>query len=322
LLAALNTKEKMKFLSKLIALLFSMLLITSSYGQDIHHFISKDPFNERGEVGPVKDVSMTGTLYLPQGKEPFPAVILSNNSSGTGDKIQARVVVDLQSKGYAVFAIESFSARNIVGGVGTRQSVISFQSGAADTLSALKYLRTQHSIKGEKICVAGHSRGGSSSFNFAYFNSFLEMVRFEGEPFNCNISINTSGYYRPKIEKTTGKPALIFVGELDDVWFMDLTVDWYKQLIRDGSPIELEVIKGSYHSLTSEREWCASAQTSKGCRDFVIYDENGITVAGKRYDRVTDRYCLGRGYHCGYGNLDKYPEMLNKMLAFLDKHNK
>lgn len=297
-------------------------LSTSVSSQEQHRFVSNDPFNEKGEVGTFKDINVTGLLHLPKGEAPFPAVVLSNSSAGTGDKIQEKLTADLQNRGYAVFSIQSFTARGIEGGVGTRQSSISFQSAAADTLAALKYLRTLPQINSQKICAAGHSRGGSSSFNFAYFQYFLDLIKFEAEPFNCNISINTAGYYRPKIEKTTGKPALIFIGELDDVWFMDLTAEWYRQLIKDGSPIQLEIIKDSYHGLTSKREWCARSQTSRGCREFVIYDENGILVAGKRYDRVKDKYCLGYGYHCGYGDLDKYPEMLAKMIEFLDKHNK
>lgn len=313
----------MKFFINFLATCLTFLIFQStSNSQELHRFISKDPFNEKGEVELMKDISVGGVLYLPTGNAPHPAVILSNSSAGTEDKIQERLIFDLQKKGYAVFAIQSFTARGIAGGVGTRQSIISFQSAAADTLAALKYLRTQSTIKSDKICAAGHSRGGSSSFNFAYFTYFIDMVKFEGEPFNCNISINTAGYYKPIIEKTTAKPALIFVGELDDVWFMDMTVEWYKQLIKDGNPIQLEIIKDSYHGLTSRRDWCPQVQTSKGCREFAVYDDKGILVAGKRYDRVKDKYCLARGYYCGYGNLDKYPEMFLKMTEFLGKYNR
>jgi dienelactone hydrolase len=307
---------------KYLTFILSLTLSTSLFAQKSHQFISKDPFNPRGEVENTRDIKVTGTLHLPEGEGPFPAVVISNSSAGTGDQIQDRLTVDLKSKGYAVFAIQSFAARGIFGGVDNRQSVISFQSAAVDTLYALQYLRTQSNIKADKICAAGHSRGGSSSFNFAYFTYFLELAKFDDAPFNCNISINTAGYYRPLVEKTTGKPALIFVGELDDVWYMDLTVDWYKQLIKDGSPIEIKIIKDSYHGLTSNKDWCPSVQTSRGCKDFVIYSRNGITVAGKVYDRVKDKYCLGHGYHCGYGNMDKYPVMLEAMLQFLNKNNK
>jgi hypothetical protein len=89
----------MKFLINFLASFLILFIFQStSNSQELHRFISKDPFNEKGEVETMKDISVGGVLYLPTGNAPHPAVILSNSSAGTEDKIQERLIFDFQKK--------------------------------------------------------------------------------------------------------------------------------------------------------------------------------------------------------------------------------
>lgn len=232
--------------------------------------LSKDLFNIDARLieNPV-DVAVPGKLVLPPGAGPFPALIVINSSAGTNDEIWDRLLRDLPKHGYAALGLQTFLGRGIIGGVDTRQGAVSFLAAPADALFALRYLRTRPEIDSKRICVIGHSRGGQAAFNFLYFKTYLELVNFSGDPFACNISINTGGHYRPESLQATGRPALVFIGEEDDVWHMDVYRRFVESVRDAGNPVEIYTIKHSFHGLTSVSDFCAFARTAKGCTEQV-----------------------------------------------------
>lgn len=307
-------------MKKLISSLIVAFSIIPCMAQTTHTFTSVDVFDVDGKPGIEKRVTVSGVLSLPKGDGPFPAVVISNSSAGTGDKVSERLLQDLPKYGYAVFAIQSFSGRGIEGGVGQNQTSVSFQGPAVDALYALEFLRSRPEIDSNRICAAGHSRGGASSFTFSYFKSFIETAKFKGKPFDCNISINHSGFIRPQDERTTNKPALVLVGEKDNVWYLKENVEWINSLINKGDNIKLVVIKDSYHALVSTREWCPKSQVSK-CREPVLYNNEGSTLNNQLVNsKQFTQQCMGYGYYCGYGTMDKYPVALNEIVSFLNQN--
>lgn len=302
--------------------IFSLSLFSAAgYAQTEVKFTSLDVFDIDGRTGPAKTLTVPGLLKLPEGQGPFPAIVISNSSAGTGDRISAALLQDLPKYGFAAFAIQSFTARQLTGGVDARQTAVSFQGPAADALYALQYLRSRPEIDSNRICVIGHSRGGATSFNFSYFKSFIELSGFKGAPFDCNVSINHSGFVRPENEETTGKPALVFIGDRDNVWHMDVNAAWYESLIKRGEDIKFVVIPNSYHSLSSVREWCPRFNTPRKCRSAVLYGKDGAKYEGKPIGAVEYlRQCNEWGYYCGYGTMDRYPYVLNIVIQFFNEH--
>ena len=280
---------------------------------------SIDLFNVDGRrVDKPLPVPIPGKLVLPSGSGPFPALVVVNSSAGTDDRIWDRLLADLPAHGFAALGLQTFVGRGIRGGVDSRQGEVSFLAAPTDALFALKYLRGRPEIDATRICVIGHSRGGQAAFNFLYFNTFLQLVAFQDEPFACNISLNTGGHYRPENLQATGRPALVFIGEKDDVWHMDIYRSFVEQVRDAGNPVEVFTLKDSYHSLTSVREYCPRAMNAKGCREQVQYSEAGLRIGGRTITQKEGwSMCGGWGYYCGYGSMDKYPDMLSKTVEFL-----
>jgi len=279
---------------------------------------SMDLFNiDARRIEVPTQINIPAKFAVPAGSGPFPAIVVVDSSAGASDKVWARLLKDLPESGFAVLGLQTLQGRGQGGGVGTNQGAVSFLAPPADALFALKYLRGHPEVDPTRICVIGHSRGGQASFNFLYFNTFLKLADFKDPPFDCNISINSGGHYRPESLQATGRPALVFIGEKDDVWHMDLYRAFTEQVRDAGNPVEIVTIRDSFHLLTSAAPFCPKQMNAKGCREQFQYSEAGLRVGGQLITQKEGvSKCGGLGYHCG-GEMDKYPEVLSKTLEFL-----
>lgn len=297
------------------------LAATESRPQSIDiYFKSYDPFDvATAAVSDVKEVTVRGTLRLPEGSGPFPAVVISNSSGGhLYDSVGQSLAKDLPKYGYATFAIQSLEARGQSVSISNQQKT-TFQSQAVDALYALEYLRTLPAIEDSKVCVTGHSRGAIAAFDFAYFQSFMDMVGFKGDPFACNIAINAGWHMVPNDKQTTGKPALVFIGEKDDVWYQDLNVAWIESLQRSNHKLELVVLENTHHSLGTTGKYCPAAKNARKCKSHTTYDEEGIYYKDRLVTRSENvELCVESGWHCGTENMDMYPIVIKQIVEFLN----
>jgi len=104
------------------------------------------------------DVHLRGTLYLPAGPEPCPAIIaLHSASSATRDLPLYQHLKDLlPALGYAVFIYD----RRGSGKSGGQRAGTDFNTLADDGLAALRMLATDKRINARKIGFWGLSQGG------------------------------------------------------------------------------------------------------------------------------------------------------------------
>jgi fermentation-respiration switch protein FrsA (DUF1100 family) len=109
------------------------------------------------------NVQLAGTLTIPKGKGPFPAVVLVSGS-GAQDRDESL----LGHKPFLVLA-DYLTRRGIVvlryddRGVGKSKGDFSKATSldfADDTLAAIAYLKTRKEINPKRIGIAGHSEGG------------------------------------------------------------------------------------------------------------------------------------------------------------------
>ena len=104
------------------------------------------------------DVHLSGTLYLPGGPEPFPAVIvLHSASSATRDLPLYQHLKDLlPALGYAVFIYDRRGSGRSAG----KRAGTDFNTLADDGLAALRMLAADKRINARKIGFWGLSQGG------------------------------------------------------------------------------------------------------------------------------------------------------------------
>jgi uncharacterized protein len=113
--------------------------------------------NEAGKV------SLAGTLTVPKGKGPFPAVILISGS-GAQDRNETifehrpfAVLADaLTKRGVAVLRVDD---RGVGGTTGSTMKSTT-QDLAGDVLAGVAFLKARSEINGRKIGLMGHSEGG------------------------------------------------------------------------------------------------------------------------------------------------------------------
>lgn len=125
------------------------------------------PYPYRAEdvsyVNPVGPVRLAGTLTIPPGKGPFPAVLLLSGS-GPQDRNESifghrpfLVLADyLTRRGIAVLRVDDRG----VGGSGGQLSRATLPDLANDALAGVAYLRARSEIDSSRIGLLGHSEGG------------------------------------------------------------------------------------------------------------------------------------------------------------------
>lgn len=108
-------------------------------------------------------VHLTGTLTIPEGRGPFPAVLLITGS-GAQDRNEALmghqpflVLADyLSRRGFAVLRVDD---RGVGGSTGATANDTMYDY-AADVEAGLAFLRTRREIDRRRIALLGHSEGG------------------------------------------------------------------------------------------------------------------------------------------------------------------
>ena len=129
------------------------------------------PYREEEVSVPTKDgIKLSGSLTLPEGEGPFPAVLLISGS-GPQDRNEEAwkykpflMIADcLTRQGIAVLRMDDRGT----GKSGGRYADATLQLAATDAECALDYLLRRKDIRRDKTGLAGHSMGGTIAFRMA-----------------------------------------------------------------------------------------------------------------------------------------------------------
>jgi dienelactone hydrolase len=104
------------------------------------------------------DVSLAGTLYLPPGPGPFPAIVAFHAANGGNRDYHAyrHLATALPKAGFAVLLFD----RRGSGGSGGDFNTATFDDLAADGIAGVSYLKSRPEIDTARIGVWGISQGG------------------------------------------------------------------------------------------------------------------------------------------------------------------
>jgi dienelactone hydrolase len=187
-------------------------------------------------------------LELPDGKGPFPAIIVLHGCGGRGASQQIWAW-RLNGWGYAALIPDSFAPRDVFGGgvcPADRQHLVTSQDRAGDLLSAGMWLRTRPEIDGGRIGVLGVSHGGSTA-------GWVTQRRYEQlYPGLLKASVDYHGACR-SAETHGTVPLLALAGE-DDTWgFPALSCRGFAGKLRADQVFEVHTYPGVVHAFDNEQ---------------------------------------------------------------------
>lgn len=126
-----------------------------------------DSFREREVLVGTGEWAVPGTITVPVGNGPFPAVVLVHGSGPHGrdetlgpNKPFRDLAWGLASQGIAVLRYEKRTKEHAAKFVSVKESMTIKEETIEDALAAVSMLRNTEEIDAEKIFVLGHSLGG------------------------------------------------------------------------------------------------------------------------------------------------------------------
>ena len=232
----------------LAALLMTPILTVAAAAETIHFRSATWPptplqlrLAKAGDtIAEQASVPLSGELYRPPGKGPFPAVILLHPCSG---RLPARIeqgdAARYTALGFAVLALDDFTARGIADGgcTGGGASV----DGVMDAYGALMQLASLPFIDPERIAVVGYAFGA---------NVALAAVEFDGPERLFDRQFAAAVAYSPSCPEklAVSVPTLILSGALDE-WSPPRTCE--RMMARRsglGAALRLVVYPGARHA--------------------------------------------------------------------------
>jgi dienelactone hydrolase len=162
--------------------------------------------------------TQAGTLVLPEGKPPFPAVILLHGCGGVTQNMNVWAQ-RLRKWGYAALILDSFAQRGI-DNVCNKGQAFPGRERAQDAFAASAYLRMRSDIDTAHIGLIGFSHGGSTALAASVQN---RVKAFGGQPFAA-----VAAYYPacPAVAPQLANDVQILIGAADDWTAATRCSDW------------------------------------------------------------------------------------------------
>ena len=210
--------------------------------------------NSKSEDG--KLLMLSGILAKPNGKGPFPAVVLLHGCSGFEDgkprsEAWSNRLLDL---GYVTFQLNSFGPRGIKDDCKSPSSII-LRARAHDAYDAKSYLSEIPFVDRNRIAVMGWSHGGNTVL------TIIENTYRDDKPFKAAIAF----YPWCSFLAQPNAPLLILIGESDE-WAPAYRCSRGMPSMSTEHEIILKTYPGAYHDF----DWEGMNETYGGHR--LLYD--------------------------------------------------
>ncbi len=194
---------------------FLAAALSPAQAQDIVKF----PASEPNENHPVQ---LRGALYRPDGRGPFPAMILMHGCGGWQPATRFTLqdyANDFRSRGFVVLNLDSFGARYYNGDeMCTSNAKLrdALEYRTADAFDAGHYLRALNYVDGRNVFLMGQSNGGSVVMRAALASSYQHYRHGADEPaFRGAIAFYPwCGLFRG--ETTLASAVRVFAGARDN----------------------------------------------------------------------------------------------------------
>jgi dienelactone hydrolase len=250
-----------------------------------------------------RPVTIAGILRLPRtGTDKLPAVVLLHGSGGIGANVD-RWAHELNATGFATFAVDSFTGRNLVS-VSADQARLGRLNMVLDVYRALEFLAAHARIDSARIALIGFSRGGQSVL-YSGMKRFQRMHGPEALEFAAYIPFYPScGTTFVDDENLTDKPIRIHHGAADDYVPVAPCRAYVERLRKAGRDVQLTEYPDAHHAfdnplLKEGPQRVAQSQSTRAC---ATHEEAGGEVVNSATGQpfTYQDPCVERGPNVGY----------------------
>lgn len=248
----------------------------------------------------VTQTEIDAKLFVPQGKGPFPVVIVVPGSLGVAPSHLAHAET-ATGLGIAACVIDPFGRRQVTSTV-ANQAQYSFAASAWDVLATAKLLASHPEIDPDRIGAQGHSRGGTAVMTAA-------MRDFAGAFGHISLAAVYAAYpwcghqfIVPEIGQTMLRAV---IGDRDE-WCSPQQVQGHIHAIAlTGGNVSFRLFEGAQHSFDrgTEIEMVADASVAP-CAPTCYVARDGALIhplTGEPDPNLGERDVMVYGMKAGYG---------------------
>lgn len=193
-------------------------------------------------------VELSGKIFKPEGKGPFPAVIMMHGCEGV-TYIYDNWAEYIKSLGYVVFVLDSFSERGVHSVCHGLDLTPTMQDRVKDAFDAKDYISSLSYVDKNKIGLIGWSHGAVSALIVALRSK--DWPTGDIKPFTA-VATFYPFCFAVKEDFSLTSPLLILIGERDDWTPAKLCVDYDKKMKEKQQDITLKVYPKATHAFDFE----------------------------------------------------------------------
>jgi len=268
--------------------------------------------------------TITARLYRPDAAgRPAPAMVILTSSAGVQRHRELYYAQRLAVAGIAACVVDSFGPRGVRSTVADQSRVSAFQM-ECDAIAALRLLRDDPTIDGERIGIMGVSKGGVAAINSAV--AVRQGWRGVGDIFALHVGICPGCVAQHRDATTTGRPIFFMLAQHDDYTPARFAIDYAQRMRATGNARIRVKVYTAHHGWESIGPVYAIANAQNFSRCANLIEDDGrhfVPAAGRAMSEpeyrlwVRDNGLLDRGAHAGGGSVALRDRATDDLVSFL-----